>query len=146
MTKVHQDRIDTEVDWLGIRLKPLLEGKPVSLVMLNEQARGKRKNPLIVITPGSQLGFVKKAVVVSVIDNGSCIVEIDCNSTSRLVLAGIPARLAKVLLEKLQSTYREEHHGNRTTSSRREHYSRRAAYFKGTRKGTVTTINPAGSK
>ncbi len=148
MNEVHQDQIDTEVDWLGIKLQPLLEGKPVSLILLNEKAFGKRKNPLIVITPGSLLGFRKKAVVVSVIDNGSCIVEIDCNSTGKLVLAGIPAKYAKILLEKLQSTYREEHHGNQspTRTNRRARYTERATRFKSTRKSTCTTVEPRSSR
>lgn len=141
MNRVHQDRVSTDVDWLGVKLRPLLAGKPVSLVLLNENGKGKRKNPLIVITPGEPLGFRKKAVVVSVINNGSCIVEIDCNSTSGLVLAGIPAALSKVLLLKLQSIFREEYHGNRTTPRpRRARYTERATRWTSTRKSTITTV------
>lgn len=141
MNRIHQDRLTTEVDWLGGKLEPLRCGQSVAFMMYTTKATGKRKNPLIVITPGTQLNFSRKAVVVSVINNGSCIVEIGCRSTTGLILAGIPAKLAKVLVDRLQLTFREEEpHGNHTTPKRRARYTERATRWKSTRKSTVTTV------
>lgn len=139
MNRIHQDRISTDVDWIGGKLSPLWDGKTVAFSMLLAKGTGKRKNPLIVITPGPSIGLPRRTVIVSVINNGSCIVEIDCNSTLQLVLAGIPAKLAKLLLEKLRSTYREATNGNRTTTHR-PHYSTRARRWTSSRKSTVSTV------
>jgi hypothetical protein len=121
MNQFHQDRsVPTkDVDWLGGKLWPLRQGKPVAFAIIsgNPNARGKRKDPIVTITPGSTLGFGERVVVVSVINNGSTIVEIDCKSTAGLVLAGMPAKLAKLLLDKLRSTFtKEKHHGNSTST------------------------------
>lgn len=143
MSNDHQGRVSTDVDWIGRALDPLREGKPVCIRMLTEHARGKRKDPLITIVPGESFGFRMKSVVVSVINNGSCIVEIDCNSTANLVLAGIPAKLAKFLLTALQSKLREVKHGNSTTTRpKRGTIAQRAARWTSTRKSTITTIRP----
>jgi hypothetical protein len=116
MNEFHQDRISTEVDWLGAKLRPLCDGQAVIFSLISARGTGKRKNPIITIMPGQNVGLPATSVVVSVIDNGSCIVEIDCNSKTRMVMAGIPAKLAEVLLNKLRSTLREVKHGNSTTA------------------------------
>ena len=148
MNKIHQDRISTDVDWLGGKLRPLRDGKSVCLTMYTKGKRGKFENPLITITPGQQFGMRREAVVVSVINIGSCIVEIDCKSVSRLIMAGIPAGLARVLFEKLQFTLREVDHGNRTTKTStgpRARYTERATRWASTRKSTVSTASPRDS-
>lgn len=125
MNEVHQDRaLSTDVDWLGAKLAPLREGKPValSLILAKKPSKVKRvaeqRDKVITLVPGKLFGFSERTVVISVVDNGSCIIEIDCNSTARMVLAGIPAKLAKALLVKLRSTLGESNHGNSTTSRR----------------------------
>lgn len=133
MNEVHQDRaLSTEADWFSGALAPLREGKVVKLrLLLPKKNPGKRKlaaeppDPLITILPGELIGFPKRTVVVSVINNGSCIVEIDCNSVTRLVIAGIPAVLAKALLRKLQSTLGETNHGNSTNPQARSKRKKR---------------------
>lgn len=127
MNKVRQDRLSTDVDWFGGKLWPLTQGQAVAFAIItaDPKARGKRKNPIVTITPGEPLGFGERTFVVSVINNGSCIIEIDCKSTAGLVLAGIPAKLAKLLLDKLRSTFREvTHHGNSTSTPPRRRTKR----------------------
>jgi len=139
MNEFHQ--VSTDVDWLRIRLRPLLEGRAVILTLLNETGTGKRKNPLVTITPGDHLGFARKSVVVSVINLGSCIVEINCNQISGLVQAGIPSKFARILLTTLQLTYREVEHGNRTKARRTGKKRSSSTYiWQSTRKRTITTV------
>lgn len=126
MNEVHQGReLSTEVDWLGGKLRPLREGKPVAFALIpaKRESKIKRvvepKDKIITIMPGTLLNLPRRVVVVSVIDNGSCIVEINCNVILGLVRAGIPAKLARILLNKLRQTMKEEDkHGNDSTAPR----------------------------
>lgn len=124
MNEVHQDRaLTTDVDWFGGALAPLREGKPVALTMILPEKKSPVKRviqqgpKIVTIVPGELFGAPKRTFVVSVVNNGSCFVEIDCNHALRLVLAGIPAALARTLLMQLRSTLKEENHGNSTTPS-----------------------------
>jgi hypothetical protein len=149
MNEVHQDReLSTEVDWLGSRLLPLREGKVVilSLILAKKESRIRRvveqRDKIVTIMPGQLVGLPRRTVIVSIIDNGSCIVEIDCNAIIGLVRAGVPAKLARALLEKLQYILKEEEtHGDSTTtrSTRKKRPSSGAAGWKG-RAPSVSTV------
>lgn len=148
MTTDHQDRrLSTDVDWLGGKLRPLREGKGVaiSLILAEKPSKVKRVVPpqpkVVTIVPGSVFDLPATIVQVSVINNGCCFVEIDRNAVHQLILAGIPARLAKVLLAALRSTLYEENHGNCTTSStRKKRPSSGAAGFKPRTVPSTSTI------
>lgn len=118
MNEFHQDRISTDVDWLLAKLVPLKDGKPVMLQLINEAGIGRKKNPLITIVPVECFGFRMKSVVVSVIGCGSCIVHVNENRLSDLVMAGIPTKYAKILITKLQLIFNDEvsKNGNSTST------------------------------
>lgn len=153
MTTVHQDRrLSTEVDWLGGKLRPLREGKAVMLSLLQAEKPSKVKRvvppqpKLVTIVPGAVFNLPPTIVQIAVVNNGCCFVEIDRNTVSRLILTGIPARLAKALLAALRSTLIEENHGNCTTSrsTRKKRPSSGAAGFTPrTRPGTSTITRSA---
>jgi hypothetical protein len=105
MNEIHQNEISGEIDWLLSRLAPLRNGNAVVIRLDNPMGVGKRKDPLITIVPGILFGFREKSVVVSVIGNGSCIIKTDEKKIANLVKAGIPARLASALAEKLYQLY-----------------------------------------
>lgn len=105
--------LSREPDWfLGI-LSPLKYGKPVHL-MLNDPRfsqlknyRGTKDKRLVLLIPGTLAGLKKELLLVSVIGSGSCLVRVKDSEqrTADLVSAGIPARLATILLEKLHSLF-----------------------------------------
>jgi hypothetical protein len=116
-----------------------------SLIQAERPSKVKRVVPpqpkLITIVPGSVFDLPPTIVQVSVFNNGCCFVEIDRNVVSKLVLAGIPARLAKVLLATLRSTLIEENHGNCTTSStRKKRPSSGAAGFQPRTRPNTSTV------
>ena len=126
--------LSTDVDYLAARLQPLFKGVPIVL-QLRTARPGHRKNPIVTITPGSLFGWPREQFVVAVLQNGSCVVRVDTKrETSKrekqgapyrprvadLVVAGIPAKLATVLMTSLQKLYlssKEKPHGHSTTPS-----------------------------
>ncbi len=110
------DHPSAEVDYLLNRLEPLARGYPVALAMLG------RKNPvtkfrrptndrLIALAPGSMYGFRNGTILVSILGSGSCIVSPEKPKEKRsiadLVLAGMPASAATILMEKLHRLFQE---------------------------------------
>lgn len=107
MIKHHQREISDEVDWMGIKLAPLLDGHCVTLVLQQPKARGRKQNQLMTFVPGILLGYRETCVVVSVIDSGSAIVDCKVKKISNLCMAGVPAKLASVLSDKLFNLYKD---------------------------------------
>jgi hypothetical protein len=116
----------TDVDYLADRLTPLFTaGHPVAItmqtpVLTRGSTEGKMKDHLLTITPGSALGWARERFVVAVIGQGSTIVVLDNKrlfnrkmklgipyspKVSGCVRAGIPAKLATVLICTLQKLY-----------------------------------------
>lgn len=135
------DALSTEVDHLGTRLLPLFtQNMPVALQMFTVRGTGKHKDPIVTLTPGTSFGWPREWIVISVINNGSCILKLNTKREAAkirrqggeaspriadLVLAGIPAKLARALAAHLQTllwslkntsskTPKESHHGNST--------------------------------
>lgn len=111
--------VDHEIDYLSGRLQPLFtHNQPVALQLYTARGIGKRKDPIITLTPGSSFGWPREWIVVSVINNGSCILKLNTKQEAAkirrqggeaspriadLVLAGIPAKLAYALVTHLQT-------------------------------------------
>lgn len=103
-----------DVDWLLNRLEPLRRGYAVVLSMQDDRYarmvkyRGKKQNQLVTLTPGSLYGFAPDSVQVAIIGSGAAIVfPARSEKVADLILAGMPARLAKLLMEKLHRLYQE---------------------------------------
>lgn len=92
------------------RLAPLKQGIPVALQINTPHAKGKRKNPVIVITPGLYLGGSPNSFVVSVLENGSTVVFAGEKRIGNLTHAGVPAKLATALMRTLDKLYKEDEH------------------------------------
>ena len=74
----------------------------------------KRKVPdagarrLVVLTPGILLGVNPKSVLVSVVGSGSCVIKADGPAkVANLVLAGVPATLANLLMNTVHHVLKE---------------------------------------
>lgn len=107
--QTNQFRLADNFDSFRFALQPLVKGKPVALAMddhrpTHAKARGQRQRKLIVvITPYSAPGLEPGSFVISILGRGSCMVwPSKPNQSANLVLAGMSARLANVLLSKLQ--------------------------------------------
>ncbi len=94
-------------------LAPLRSGKSVLLWL--EPPKSKTKNFrgrdkfLVALTPGQGIGFPSSAILVSVVGKGSAIVRLDePKKVADLVLAGVPAKLANVLVDKLAMSLQGE--------------------------------------
>lgn len=105
----------TERDAFLSSLLPLKNGKSVSLAMDNpmftSQAkhRGHKAKKLVILVPGTAAGISPDAVLVSIVGSGACIVwPENVSKVADLVLAGMPARLANVLMEKLHRLFKEK--------------------------------------
>lgn len=107
MNDIHRNEISEEIDILLARLAPLKKGYPVALMLDNPKGFGKKRNPLLTLTPGILFGFRSNLVVVSVINNGSCIVQADSEKIADLILAGLPAQSARILMDRLNKLYSE---------------------------------------
>lgn len=104
-------------DYLLHALTPLRAGRAVALWM-DTPRRAHRKNArshprqVVVLSPGPMLGLPKGTVLVSVVGSGSCFARVDQPqyvnlNVADLVLAGIPAKLANVLMRTLQRAMQE---------------------------------------
>ena len=133
--------LSMDIDYLAVRLTPLIkEGKSIALQLHSPHAAGKRKNPLLLLTPGTSFGWPSERIAIAVVNLGSVVIELESkreyNRNRKLgivyqpriadcVRAGIPAKLATILVTTLQKLYlqpKEKKHGNtskRTTSARR---------------------------
>lgn len=111
MTQFHRTEISRDIDYFAAKLAPLKEGRTVTLQIIHPRGIGKRKNPIVLLAPGILFDLPKDTVVVSVLNNGSCILRINPFEKkpriSDLVRAGIPAKLANALVAKLQHIFKE---------------------------------------
>lgn len=104
--------LSTESDAFLGALAPLRFGKTVVLTMEDprfkaiKNYRGTKGTKLVVLVPGSAMEM-KGVVLVSVLGAGSCMVRLNSTQVADLVLAGMPARLASVLMQKLHRIFQE---------------------------------------
>lgn len=117
------DRHVGEHDSFGTKLEPLTRGYAVSLVMndpsraRSAKYRGKKQNQFVGLAPGSLYGLPSGSVLVSIVGSGSCVIHpLESNDVAKLVLAGMPAGLARVLVTKLKSLYEGAKNGDCTPS------------------------------
>jgi hypothetical protein len=115
-------------DKLLAHLRPLLQGKAVKLVveqMKKHGAKSRKVQTGLLIAPGSAYGLSHRAVVVSLLGSGSCVIfPIAHKSKGELVKAGLPAKLAKALIDRLQILYGDTQNGSTHTSTKRYYRSR----------------------
>lgn len=96
---------------LMVRLIPLLRGKAVALKVDDPRAAKKRriKNNVLFITPGSQYG--DPGVVVFALAGGGCeVARVDDLRASQLVMVGLSASIASILIEQLRILFSVEDH------------------------------------
>ena len=126
-------KVSTEVDYLADRLKPLFKGTPVAIQLFSAATKGRKKDPIIVLTPGILLGWPKNRVLLSIIHHGSCIITLETTRERKrrekhgtpfkpqltdMILAGLSAKMARLLMETLNAlseSIKEKKYGNRTT-------------------------------
>lgn len=105
--------LSADVDWFLQALYPLRLNKPVLLWMDDPRLTRLKKRSastkrLVVLTPGELSGLPERSVLVSVVGAGSCIVHVDAKpSVANLVLAGMPVKLADVLMNQLRQVFKE---------------------------------------
>lgn len=107
--QTNQFRLADNFDHFRLALRPLAKGHPVALAMddhrpVHAKARSSvSRKRVVVITPFNAPGLALGSYVISILGKGSCLVwPSKPNQSANLVLAGMPARLANVLLNKLQ--------------------------------------------
>lgn len=104
--------LSTDTDAFLGALAPLRFGKTVVLTMEDprfkaiKNYRGTKGTKLVVLVPGSAMDM-KDVVLVSVLGAGSCMVRLKSTKVADLVLAGMPAKLADVLMQKLHRIFQE---------------------------------------
>lgn len=94
-----------EDDPLLRKLFPLSTGNTVRIWLelppLAKKSVGNRRR-LVILVPGESIGLPVKCVLVSILGSGSCVVRADLpTKLADLVLAGMPAQLAGVLMNKI---------------------------------------------
>lgn len=105
--------LSADVDWFLQALYPLRLKKPVLLWMDDPRLkrlknRSTATKRLVILTPGEASGLPERSVLVSVVGSGSCIVDVDARPlVANLVLAGMPAKLAEVLMNQLRHVFKE---------------------------------------
>lgn len=99
--------LSKEVDGLTQAMQPLKRGRTVNLWMELPVKSGKKQATLarprlVIICPGILLGLSYKAIAVSVIGKGSCVIRpFTGEGLADLVLAGMPAKLANELMKSI---------------------------------------------
>lgn len=111
-------------DFLANKLEPLTRGYAVSMSMQDpkfeklKQYKGKKKNQLVCLAPGPMYALPTDTVLVSIVGNGSCIVRpFESKDVAKLVLAGMPVKLANALMSKLHYLYKGLSDGNSASYS-----------------------------
>lgn len=98
--------LEEEADHFKRILSPLKHGNIVTLAMTEpvvprkKQAHVKRER-LVVITPGRLFGAKPGLILISIVGKGACLVDVIHPHVANLVLAGMPVRLAKELMNQL---------------------------------------------
>jgi len=101
------------LDAFSQALLPLTQEKVVILSMDDPRMRVVKKlsapkKKAVVLVPGTLMGMTGKVVLISVVGSGSAVMNIDQpKQVANLVLAGMPARLAGILMEKLHRIFLE---------------------------------------
>ena len=105
--------LDADVDYLYQTVHPLARGKTVMLWMelpATAQKKTSRisKRRLVVLSPGHATGLPRDTLLVSVIGSGSTLLRpLQKEGVANLVLAGMPARLAHVLMNVVRRIFKE---------------------------------------
>ncbi len=103
---------ETPRDLLKEKLAPVKRGQVVRLAVEAVRLHGRKQRAeqtLLIISPGEKLGLVPEAVVVMLVGKGCRVVfPRTGKGAGELARAGIPAKLAKALIEKLTEIYGEE--------------------------------------
>lgn len=112
--------LDPDIDWLYQAVHPISRGKTVKLWMelpALRQASASVKKPrssnlvnkkLVVLVPGYATGLPRDTLLVSVIGSGSTLLSPSRkDGIANLVLAGMPARLAKELMNVVRRILKE---------------------------------------
>lgn len=109
-------------DYLGAKLEPLTRGYAVTLSMQDPRFdklkayRGKKANQLVCMAPGPMYALPTDTLLVSIVGNGSCVIRPhESKDVAKLVLAGMPAGLAKALQSKLNTLFEGVKNGNSTS-------------------------------
>lgn len=128
--------VSTEVDYLADRLKPLFTGKPVAIQFFSAATKGRKKDPIVALTPGSIFGWPSNRVLLSVVHHGSCILHLETARERKkrekrgepfkpqltdMILAGLSAKMARLLMETLttlNASMKEKKHGTSTNPTR----------------------------
>lgn len=118
-----------EPDYFLAYLQPLLQGMSVKLVLEQERMHGQASRLVqkgLLIAPGNVYGLNARALVISLLGSGSCVIFPD-SQTSRgeLVKAGLPSRLAIALIDSLKKLYGDSPHGSAKTTSKTRSTKRR---------------------
>lgn len=105
--------LDANVDWLTMALAPLRSGKPVLLWMDDPKLKARKKlkgdaRRLVLFSPGALFSPRRTLVFVSVVGAGCCAINVvPPAKIANLVLAGVPAALAKPLMNSLYHVLKE---------------------------------------
>lgn len=105
--------LSADVDWFLQALYPLRLNKPVLLWMDDPRLkrlknRSTTTKRLVILTTSEASGLPERSVLVSVVGSGSCIVNVDAKpQVANLVLAGMPVKLAEVLMNQLRQVFKE---------------------------------------
>lgn len=108
-----------EADWFLHALEPLVRGKSVHLSFDDprfsqmKNYRGKKQKRLAILVPGPMAGLKDEIILVSVVGSGCCLIrpKIEGHRIADLVLAGMPAKLATTLMNKLHLLFRSQENG-----------------------------------
>lgn len=110
MRRMTKSRSSTP-DRLLKHLAPLKTGKTVSLAIDQEKRSGeqiRKVKLLMLLAPGALYQMHANLIVVSVIKKGSCVIDPKAGKGfGDMCKAGVPVRLAIVLLDKLRELYGE---------------------------------------
>lgn len=97
----------SDPDYFRAVLEPLKEGRSVLLSMRTEQTRrtkvvtGLKPIPVVVM-PGVCIGLPETSVLISVVNHGSCMIDVNFRSNlARLALAGMPMAYARFLVDAI---------------------------------------------
>lgn len=105
--------LDANVDHLLRAVRPLRFGKVVQLWLILPPVAGRKttkvqQDKLVIISPGQTIGFPKGVILVSIIGQGSSLIRpLLGEGVANLVLAGMPAKLAKFLMDAIHRVLKE---------------------------------------
>ena len=81
----------------------------------NAKYKGKGRAKLVMLAPGALVGISDVYVLVAIIGGGACLVKHrEPQNVANLVLAGMPAKLAKELMNQIHQVMKDIDHGHST--------------------------------